>query len=251
MLWSPSVECKPGETRKRIAIVGFSSTSRHLAPWHDPSFELWGMNQAYEHFQRRPDRWFELHTSENQPDPSVPTYLDDLRTLDCPVYMLEDDASVPTSVKYPLERVLKIGPKYFTSTAAYMVALAILEGVSEIACYGIDCTVGTEYEYQKPCLEWWLGVALGRGIKVTIPEASALLKAPYLYGYEPSRKWPRQFVMTEEFLDQTITNYKISFNDALEVQHRCEGAIAALTEYKKFAEASGRGSDFTGVQHGH
>jgi hypothetical protein len=247
------VDAKAGEVacvppRKKVAIVGFSSSSRHLAPWTDPEFEIWGMNQAYEHFERRPDRWFEIHMADAQPDPGTPTYHSDLATMCCPIYMLDVEPQIPMSVKFPLTRVLSIADRgYFTSTAAYMVALAISEGFEEIAAYGIDCTVGTEYEVQKPCLEWWLGIAMGRGIKVTIPTTSALLKAAFMYGYEPTRKWPRVLKASEQFLDDRIAGHKQEHDRTREYLHKLQGAIEELTELKRFAEAAGRGSEFKTV----
>lgn len=238
------VACTPA--RKKVALVGFASSSRDLAPWLSPDHELWGMNQAYEHFQRRPDRWFELHGADNQADIAVPTYHEDLTRLGCPVYMINTDPKVPTSVRFPLER-LKRTRKYFTSTAAYMVALAILEGFEEISLYGIDCTIGGEYEYQKPCLEWWLGQAEGAGIRVGIPKTSALLKSPYMYGYEPTKKWPRVLQASEEFLQSRIATYKVQNNDLLKELHKIEGAIQELEWIVTFAQARGRGAEFPDV----
>lgn len=239
------VESSP--KRKKVAIVGFASSSRDLAPWADPSYELWGMNQAYEHFQRRPDRWFEIHTPDAQADVAVPTYHADLQKMPCPVYMIDVTPEVPQSVRYPRERVT-VGRAYFTSTAAFMVALAIHEGFEEIALFGIDCTIGGEYAYQKPCLEWWLGQAEGRGIRVVIPKTSALLKSAYVYGYEPVKKWPRVLKASEEFLQARITAYKQQSNDLLKDLHRVEGAIEELQGLITFAEARGRGAEFPMVE---
>lgn len=239
------VQCTP--PRKKVAIVGFASSSRDFAPWQDAEYELWGMNQAYEHFQRRPDRWFELHLPDAREDVAVPTYLADLPKLGCPVYMIDVDPSVPLSVKYPRERVTRSRP-YFTSTAAFMVALAIAENFEEIALYGIDCTIGGEYEYQKPCLEWWIGQAEGLGIRVVIPKTSALLKSAYVYGYEPVRKFPRVLKASEEFLRARINEYKRQSNDLLKDLHKIEGAIEELEGILTFAEARGRGAEFPTVE---
>jgi hypothetical protein len=46
-----------------------AETSRHLAPWDDPSVEIWGLNESYarrhkakgETYMRRWDRWFQMH----------------------------------------------------------------------------------------------------------------------------------------------------------------------------------------------
>ena len=54
----------------------------------------------------------------------------------------------------------------------------------EIAIFGIDLIVGTEYDFQKACVEYMLGLANARGITVRIPPQSALLKQRWRYGYE-------------------------------------------------------------------
>lgn len=244
------VECMP--RRKRVAIVGFASSSRDAAPWLDPAYELWGLNQGYQHFQRRPDRWFELHQPEAQADPAVPTYFADLSALAIPIYMVDVDPRFGTSVKYPLDRVRGVAPaaygRYFTSTMAYLVALALAEGFEEIAIYGVDCTVGTEYADQKPCLEAWLGLAMGRGVTVTIPPTSALMRAPNLYGYEPPRTWPRVLRASEQFLRDRIEAHKVHSNEALADVHRLEGAIQELSALLSFAESKARGAQFPTVE---
>ena len=54
----------------------------------------------------------------------------------------------------------------------------------EIGIFGIDLIVGTEYDWQKSCVEYILGLANARGITVRIPPQSALLKQRWRYGYE-------------------------------------------------------------------
>jgi hypothetical protein len=75
-------------------------------------------------------------------------------------------------------------PDYFTSSVAFMIALAIEEGFKEIGLWGIDLIVGDEYFYQKPCAEFWLGVAHGKGITITLPHTTALCKQSHRYGYQ-------------------------------------------------------------------
>jgi hypothetical protein len=123
---------------------------------------------------------------------------------------------LPTSVRYPVTRLIaKFGLDYFTSTVAYMIAFAIdyidqrVEArlraapgnglasawdVTQLAwsfyreyaigIFGIDLIVGEEYDWQRPCAEFWLGQALARDITLVIPPQSALLKQRYRYGYQ-------------------------------------------------------------------
>jgi len=70
---------------------------------------------------------------------------------------------------------------------AYILA-RMLYGEYTIGIFGIDLIVGTEYEWQKACAEFWLGVAEGRGINIYLPPETALCKQLYRYGFqkEPS-----------------------------------------------------------------
>lgn len=104
-----------------------------------------------------------------------------LRMSKVPVYMLEKHPDLPQSIEYPMEAVADLigrtvqGTPYLESSIAYMVALAILEGVDRIAIFGVDLHCESEYAYQRPNLEYLIGLARGRGIKVYIPPQSQLL----------------------------------------------------------------------------
>lgn len=242
----------PDPGRKKVALVGFAASSLHLVPWTDPTVELWGLNQSYIHFERKPDRWFEIHRPEARPDVAVPDYLDDLKAIGCPLYMIDRDPTYPTSVTYPLNDVRAVVPslyhKYFTSGVSYMVALAIVEGFEQIALYGIDCATGTEYAGQKACLEAWCSLAMGRGIEVIIPPQSALFKTPFLYGYEAPREFSKVLRASVPWLRSRIEGYKVASNDKMADLHRLEGAIEELQSLLQFAESAGRGTSFPTVE---
>ena len=76
------------------------------------------------------------------------------------------------------------GRKYYTSTIAFMIALAIKAGYMEIHLYGVHMSASEEYGSQRQACEYWLGVAEGRGCKIFIPQESEILHTPYIYGYE-------------------------------------------------------------------
>jgi hypothetical protein len=100
--------------------------------------------------------------------------------------MLSSRSDFPTSITYPLDQMIaQFRRDYFHSTVDYMLALAISEGFEDIGVWGIDMAHDSEYEHQKPSGSYWIGVAEGRGIRVTLPPESALLKKAHRYGYEP------------------------------------------------------------------
>ena len=170
--------------RKKVAIVGFATNTLHLVPWQDPSFEIWTMNQGYMHSHRRSDRHFEMHLPEATADVRDPAYLEWLGTCPIPVYMIQCYDQIPNSVRYQIEEAIRYGGRdYFTSSVAFMLALAGMEGFTEVHLYGINLAIGDEYFYEKPCAEWWIGKLEGMGIKIVVPSASALLKQYRRYGY--------------------------------------------------------------------
>lgn len=191
---------------KKVAIVGYTTT-RNQAPYNDEAFEIWGLNDLYKHIPKY-DRWFQLHTPEEVNRTAAETkggrdawgaQVATLQSMSCPIYMQDQYAEIPRSVKYPLNEIIKyfsgsfVNPKraqYFTNSISYMIALAIYEGVEELHIYGVDMATNTggEYAQQRPSCEFWLGVAAGRGIKLHIPDEADLLKTRFLYGYEDEQK---------------------------------------------------------------
>ena len=179
-------------SERKVAIVGFCETTRDLAPFKDDSFEVWSCNHNWP-FIPRWDRWFDVHqrgfielhqTYREEKDPHEKF----LKTgHGKPVYMVERFEDFPSSVEFPVEAIVKkFGPEYdfFTNGIAYMVALAVFEGFSEIHIYGVDMRHDSEYGAQAPSVTFWVGFARGLGIKVFIPEDSSLCKSPDgRYGY--------------------------------------------------------------------
>ncbi len=103
---------------------------------------------------------------------------------------------IPKSVAFPLEKaVQEFGQPYFTNTIAYMICYALMAGAKEIHLYGINQASSSEYFYEKAGVEYWLGIANGRGVEITINgERSELLtnKARFgggiMYGYNSTFK---------------------------------------------------------------
>lgn len=221
--------------RKKFALIGFSTATRGLAPLNDPAWTVVGMNQLQRHLihakvdengdpiknpdgtaipvLRHGDLWFEIHKEWNTAVVPGTDHAGWLAECNIPVFMTDVVDSIPTSVRFPIERYIqKFEIDYFTSTVAYMFAWAIdhidrlvearlrgMEGGSvidsiklaqsiyaeyTIGVFGIDLIVGEEYTHQRPCAEYWLGQAMARGIELMIPEKSALLKQHYRYGYQ-------------------------------------------------------------------
>jgi len=91
---------------------------------------------------------------------------------------------IPLSQAFPLkECVEKFGLPYFTNTICYMVAFALLNDAKEIDLYGVNQAGSHEYTEERGGVEYWIGIATGMGVKVTINgKDSQLLKYKGRYG---------------------------------------------------------------------
>lgn len=168
---------------RKVALIGSAQTV-NLAPWYDPSWEIWAHATVHP-YCKRVDRYFDLHPWEWISTKPVPGYLEWLRTVRTPIYMQRKFREVPASLRFPKERLLAEFPRYFTSHAAWMVALALTEGVTHLGFYGIHYALDEEHKKQRTGCEFWMGVAVGRGVQIVNPPGSPLLREPaWLYGYE-------------------------------------------------------------------
>jgi hypothetical protein len=209
--------------REKVAIMGFATSSRSMAPFDDPSYEIWTLNQLYRHVPRA-TRHFDIHRNWDEDNVEGTDHEGWLRECGIPVYMADKVDSLPTTISYPVEQIIdEFGIDYFTSTVAFEVALAMREGFKEIALYGIDLIVGTEYSEQKACLEFWLGMAHAKGVNVVIPSTSALLKHSHRYGYQKEPDYgPLKMTEMAQRLEvlSTERNKKMAMINAL------DGALA-------------------------
>ncbi len=105
-----------------------------------------------------------------------------------PIYMQEEDSQVPNSVRYPIEAAQALaGVKMFSTTFAYMAALAILQGYTEIRIYGVELSA-SEYQYQANGYLFWFGFLRGKLGADNVDSAvlhldKNIFNVP-LYGYE-------------------------------------------------------------------
>ena len=126
------------------------------------------------------------------PDSNIAALLVWLKTSKVPVVTSRAHSNYPALVEFPLEDVLNnLGHDYFNSTAAYAVAFAIHTGATEISCFGMDYSYSNTHQAEKgrACVEFWLGQAHARGVKINLPKTTSLMdschdKADRLYGYD-------------------------------------------------------------------
>ena len=254
--------------RKKFALCGFASSTRGMAPFSEPGWAVVGMNQLNRHIPRA-DVWFEIHKEWNAAVVPGTDHAGWMRDCGIPVLMTDRVPGLPTSVRYPLERLSGKFSDYFTSTVAYMVAfftdhidrlveqrlreappngMATAWDVAElqrsmyaeytIGIFGIDLIVGEEYSYQKPCAEYHIGQALARGITVMIPPQSALLTQRYRYGYFME---PDQLIKDSDLEARRVTLVNLAQKHAEELAklNGALGEIAYWTEVRTLRERGG------------
>lgn len=150
----------------------------------------------YERYQIKPDILFILDVLDEKPQivagiDNLGDVIKRINTMKVPLIAPFKYEEIPLSEAFPLEECAKkFGAPHFKNTIAYMIAYALLKGAKEIEVFGVNQASSSEYFYEKACVEYWLGIANGLGVKLTIwGEKSELLSdkrrfgGNILYGY--------------------------------------------------------------------
>lgn len=189
---------------EHVAILGLGPSleqyldiTKRLGGKHAYCTETWGINAVAGVLLC--DRVFHMDDVRIQevraaaaPESNIARMLQWLKVHPGPIITSREHPDYPGLVAFPLEDVLNnLGQAYFNSTAAYAVAYAIHIGVKHISVFGCDYTYPDAHDAEKGrgCLEFWLGIAAARGIKLTVPKTSTLLDGIYpqqdrFYGYD-------------------------------------------------------------------
>lgn len=214
-------------TPKRIAIVG-TAPSVTMTPWDDPGLTIASLNDAYRiRAFKRADLWYDLHPMDHYYHPengeqpvfahqvppghyarpkdhlawlgrqTIPIYLH-------PAYQTQHPpaAGWPHARAFPKAAVEDFFGTYFTSSPAWMLAQAVMDGVTDFVITGIHLSTDHEHREQRNNFEFLCGRILGPGrIRVTradgwryyetaygriqIPEMSPVLSSNFQYAFQP------------------------------------------------------------------
>lgn len=203
----------------KIAIVGSAPSSVQLAPYRDPTWAIWGVSPGVYGVAPRKDVWFELHRWEpSEPgfanDPNgkswySPEYVRYLELFEGPVFMSQPVRSVKNCVLYPYQRMLdKYGPFHFTSSVAWMLALAIEQKPKAIGLWGIDMASAEEYAQQRPGCQHFLGIAKSLGIEIVLPLESDLLMPTTMYGIAENHPRAAKLLARKNELTQRMQQHE-------------------------------------------
>lgn len=242
---------KPEATGPRkIAIIGKAPSSMSMAPYADQSWEIWSINDTlYRKQIPRANRQFELHNIELTKQPGYDDYYPWLTTCELPVFVNSDCPEIKNQVIYPRSAIasefsiftypegnlLEKSCGYFTNSISYLIALAIyeLKGVekdSVIGLWGVDMAqhgrhLKSEYASQRPSCELYVGIAMGRGIRVIVPEECDLLKCKTWYGFDTYNNQAKKAAVRKVELERRIAQAKSIAEDKGREAIFLEGAL--------------------------
>ena len=225
----------------KLAIVGCADTTKNNVKklYRQKGWEIWGINTLWKstpHIIPKATRWFMVHKYDRaineKGDFDQWEWMKQVK--DFPIYAVGEDEKfkeVPMATPFPRE-LTHLFRNYFTNSISYMIALAIYEGFSEINLYGVEMALSGEYGYQRPSVEYFLGIAEGLGIKVYLPERCDLLTTTVLYGYEDHNR------MAEKLRQQTMefTRRTQELNGNIQKlaadRNACFGALQMIDKWK-------------------
>lgn len=196
----------------KIALCGTSPYSVRLTPYGDPTWKIWGCSPGLYPIAGRLDAWFELHRWEpptlGAPHMQVPWFTPEycgwMAQRQHVVWMAQKLAAIPMSQALPADDLVKkYGHYFFTSSLAWMAAMAIeaillnrellaagdpaafpsVPGEPDaIGFWGVDMSTEEEYVQQRSGCQFFATLAASMNIKVIVPPESDLLIPPALYG---------------------------------------------------------------------
>jgi len=94
--------------------------------------------------------------------------------------------------EYPIDEIIEaFNTDFFSNTVDYAIALAVYRGFTEIDLHGVTLDGSGEYLKYQPGVNFWCGVAKGRGIKLTVYGKNTTVmrtEEGLLYGYDRPQK---------------------------------------------------------------
>lgn len=185
----------------KIGLIG-SAPSILLAPLKNPEWQFWACSPgAWGAIAAAPPNglgldpmqhvhlWWEIHRYEPGQPWFSPEYCAFLAKHP-KVMVAQAVPQIPNGVPVPVEDLVdEFGPYFFTSSLAWMFAMAIKHievagkpAGSAIGLWGVDMSATEEYGFQRAGCQFFAMLARARGIEVGVPYESDLLRPPPLYG---------------------------------------------------------------------
>jgi len=148
-----------------------------LVPGND-KVEIWGSNVIYR--DHAVDRLFFAHDMRGHFFNDDMDIFENLNKIGMPVYTAGSYKPLVNNAQIPVLEILKefkVG--FFLNVIAWMMATAILQKPKTIDMYGVDMRPDADSEHyinEKGTMEFWCGVAMGRGIPIKNTKESYVMK---------------------------------------------------------------------------
>lgn len=214
----------------KIALIGTAPSSRMLAPFADQSWKIWACSPGNMNVLPRVDAWFEIHGNLLWPEHKHygEPYIEWLKKQSFPIYM-QDNSLVPNAQAFPKEEMVnKFGRNFFTSSFAWMMAMAIDQSATEIALFGIDMASRDEYILQRPGFYFFKFLAEQKGIKVWAPNESDIMQSPGLYGFSEVTPFGRKIIARQNEIKERLNGMRQQRDQLTHNITYLEGAIEDL-----------------------
>lgn len=158
-------------------------------PEAPPNAEIWGTNTMYRN--TKIDRMFIMHDIKYDLLLQDKNILENVNKQGFPIYTAGKHPEFINNVEYPLMDIMnEFKILFFLNVIAYMIAFAVTAKPKKLSLYGVDMRTDAGGEYkknEKGCVEFWLGVSVGRGIHWSAPGESFLCKRAVVsnfYGFK-------------------------------------------------------------------
>lgn len=208
--------------RTRVAIVGFEEQNGRTAPYDDDHWDIWGFNMANrlsfmrdEEGRFRADLWLDLHQIHAQSEKDLAW----IHHCPVPIYLTHPIGVNPNQRVLDLEAIEQrifslygrvVRCRYFASSFAYALALALSEGYQTIGLFGVNLNWGRERVVERGNLEYWVGIAEGLGVEIILGERCLLLTHPGLYGIEYDQEREGVIDLCAELMRQLLQSPDIA-----------------------------------------
>lgn len=244
----------------KIALIGTAPASMYIAPYDNSEWNIWGCSPGAYGVARNPKAWFELHRYEPGQSWFSEGYCEFLRTFKGPVYTGSKVNEIPNSVPIDVDNLVgKYGPYFFTSSLAWMMAMAIetilvsrktmeTDEHDAIGLWGVDMAATEEYGQQRQGCQYFAQLAKNTyGIEVGVPPESDLLRPAPLYGVcEWSHGWIKQTSRARE-LNQRLQMAEQKLIEGEREKLFLQGALDDMQwqQVSWFGGIDNRGQQFT------
>jgi len=217
------IDSKP----KKICIVGTAPDSAGLGPYANPDWQVWACSPGTFQMLPKIDVFFELHRWTPGTDNFPLPYVDFLKNFDGQVVMSKPVVDVKNCRILDVDALVeKYSPYFFTSSIAWMLAMAIDQKPEHISLFGVDMSTDGEYAEQRKGCQYFAIIAKSIGIQIGVPPESDLFCPSPLYGVcQTSHSWIKQSAHLQN-LKANLASVEATVDSNSRDMHYIRGAIA-------------------------